>query len=96
MAGICGSVEQAINEASLAVKHGYHLGLLSNGGLRQYTEAELIERAHAVAEIMPLFGFYLQPAAGGACSATTSGAVLLRSQMYMLKLQPLTAIKRLT
>lgn len=65
VAGICGPVEQAINEASLAVKHGYHLGLLSNGGLQQYTEAELIERAYAVAEIMPLFGFYLQPAAGG-------------------------------
>lgn len=65
VAGICGTSGQAINEASLAVKHGYHLGLLSNGGLPQYSEAELIKRAYAVAEIIPLFGFYLQPAAGG-------------------------------
>lgn len=65
VAGICGPVEQAINEALLAVKYGYHLGLLSNGGLQQYSEAELIKRAYAVAEVIPLFGFYLQPAAGG-------------------------------
>jgi hypothetical protein len=39
--------------------------LLSNGGLNEYSEAELIRRAMAVAEIIPVFGFYLQPAAGG-------------------------------
>lgn len=65
VAGICGTTGQAIIEASLAVKYGYHLGLLSNGGLQQCSEAELIKRAYAVAEIIPLFGFYLQPAAGG-------------------------------
>lgn len=65
VAGICGSTSQAIREAELAVKYGYHLGLLSNGGLNTCTEIELIERAKAVAEKIPLFGFYLQPAAGG-------------------------------
>src|SRR4029079_1384516 len=33
VAGIVGPVEQARKEAELAVKYGYHLGLLSNGGL---------------------------------------------------------------
>lgn len=65
VAGICGPTAQAVKEAELAVKYGYHLGLLSMGGLGDCTEAELIDRAKAVAEIIPLFGFYLQPAAGG-------------------------------
>jgi len=65
VAGICGPVEQALKEAGLAAKYGYHLGLLSNGGLQHYSEAELIKRAYAVSEIIPVFGFYLQPAAGG-------------------------------
>lgn len=65
VAGICGPTEQAVKEAALASKHGYHLGLLSNGGLNHCTDEELIERAKAVAEKIPLFGFYLQPAAGG-------------------------------
>lgn len=65
VAGICGPTDQAISEATLAAKYGYHLGLLSMGGLNDYTETDLIERAKAVAEIIPLFGFYLQPAVGG-------------------------------
>lgn len=65
VAGICGPTEQAVKEAELAVKHGYHLGLLSNGGLNHLSEAQLIERAKAVADKIPLFGFYLQPAVGG-------------------------------
>jgi len=65
VAGICGPTEQAVNEAKLAVKHGYHFGLLSMGGLAAYTETELIKRAISIAEIIPVFGFYLQPAVGG-------------------------------
>ncbi len=65
VAGICGPTTQALKEAELAAKHGYHLGLLSNGGLPEYSEAELINRAIAVGEVIPVFGFYLQPAAGG-------------------------------
>jgi len=65
VAGICGPVAQAVKEAELAVKHGYHLGLLSMGGLSALDEKQLIERARAVADVMPLFGFYLQPAVGG-------------------------------
>jgi len=35
------------------------------GGLAEYSESALIERARAIAEIIPVFGFYLQPAVGG-------------------------------
>ncbi|HNR05973.1 MAG TPA: hypothetical protein PKM27_01585 [Saprospiraceae bacterium] len=65
VAGICGPVEQAIKEAELAKRHGYHFGLLSPGGLAAYSENELLERAKAVSEVLPVFGFYLQPAVGG-------------------------------
>ena len=65
VAGVCGTLVQARVEAHLAVKYGYHFGLLSMGGLPGLSEAELIERAKAVAEIIPVFGFYLQPAVGG-------------------------------
>jgi hypothetical protein len=65
VAGICGPINQALNEAELAVRYGYHLGLVSNGGLPEYSETELIKRAKAITQIIPVFGFYLQPAAGG-------------------------------
>lgn len=65
VAGICGTTEQAVKEAELAVKYGYHLGLVSNGGLNNWTNEQLLERIKAIAEIIPVFGFYLQPAVGG-------------------------------
>lgn len=65
VAGICGPVDQAIAEAKLASSIGYDIGLLSMGGLSHYSEKELLDRTRAVAAIMPVFGFYLQPAVGG-------------------------------
>ncbi|MBX3242127.1 MAG: dihydrodipicolinate synthase family protein [Chitinophagaceae bacterium] len=65
VAGIVGPVNAALREAELAARYGYHLGLVSMGGLQQLTEAELIKRVEKIAEIIPVFGFYLQPAVGG-------------------------------
>jgi len=65
LAGIVGPTSQAVKEAQLAVKHDYDLGLVSMGGLADYTETQLIDRVKAIAEIIPVFGFYLQPAVGG-------------------------------
>jgi dihydrodipicolinate synthase/N-acetylneuraminate lyase len=65
IAGISGDVEQSAREASLAGKIGYDLVLLSNNGLQAYSEIQLLERAKVVSGIMPVFGFYLQPAVGG-------------------------------
>lgn len=65
VAGICGPLEQALDEAKLAVALGYDLGLLSMGGLDNHSEEMLLERTRKVAEIIPVFGFYLQPSVGG-------------------------------
>jgi dihydrodipicolinate synthase/N-acetylneuraminate lyase len=65
IAGICGLTKQALVEADLARELGYHAGLLSLSALRDVTEDELIHHCRAVADVMPLIGFYLQPAVGG-------------------------------
>jgi dihydrodipicolinate synthase/N-acetylneuraminate lyase len=65
VAGICGPTSQAVKEAELAVKYGYDIGLLSLGGLNDWTEEALIKHVRTIADILPVFGFYLQPAVGG-------------------------------
>ncbi|XID92173.1 dihydrodipicolinate synthase family protein [Paenibacillaceae bacterium WGS1546] len=65
VAGVCGPTEQALSETETALKYGYDAALLSMGGLTDWTEDELIERARRVAERMPVIGFYLQPSVGG-------------------------------
>ena len=65
IAGVCGHTRQALTEAELAASLGYDAGLLSLGGWDTETEAAMIEHCRAVADAIPLFGFYLQPAVGG-------------------------------
>ncbi|NUM75908.1 dihydrodipicolinate synthase family protein [candidate division KSB1 bacterium] len=61
IAGIAG----AVREAKAAVNLGYHVGLVSLGALREASNAELLSHLRAIAEIIPIMGFYLQPAVGG-------------------------------
>lgn len=63
--GVCGPTKQAVAEAETAKKYGYDAVLLSPGGLNDYSEEYMIERTRAVAEVMPVIGFYLQTAVGG-------------------------------
>ena len=65
IAGICGQTPQALHEAGEARELGYHAGLLSLAALRGSSEDQLIAHARAVAEVIPVVGFYLQPAVGG-------------------------------
>lgn len=65
VAGILGRTEQAVREASLAAELKYHLGLLSLSALKGETEDNLLHHCKAVADVIPLFGFYLQPSVGG-------------------------------
>ena len=65
IAGVVGRTEQAIKEAQLARGLGYHAGLLSLAAMKGGSEDELIAHARAVAQEIPLIGFYLQPAVGG-------------------------------
>ena len=65
VAGIAGSTGQALVEAQLARDLGYHAGLVSLAALPHATEGQLLEHVRAIAEAIPVFGFYLQPAVGG-------------------------------
>ncbi len=65
IAGICGETPQALAEARLARDNGYHLGLLSLAALARASDDGLVQHARAVGEVLPLMGFYLQPAVGG-------------------------------
>ncbi|MGV3484350.1 MAG: dihydrodipicolinate synthase family protein [Planctomycetaceae bacterium] len=65
IAGICGPTAQAVDEAVLAKELGYHAGLLSLGALAKANERELLEHCRTVAGVLPVIGFYLQPAVGG-------------------------------
>jgi dihydrodipicolinate synthase/N-acetylneuraminate lyase len=65
IAGICGDTRQATAEAGLASDLGYHIGLLSLGALSAAPIKKLLDHARAVAEVIPLMGFYLQPSVGG-------------------------------
>ena len=65
IAGICGPTAQAVAEAELAVSLGYEAGLLSLGALRTASVDELLSHARAVANVIPVVGFYLQPSVGG-------------------------------
>lgn len=63
--GVCGRTPQAVAEAQLLRQCGYHAGLLSLAAMAGDDEERLLEHCRAVAEVIPVFGFYLQPAVGG-------------------------------
>src|SRR5437762_2539956 len=65
IAGVCGKTPQAIAEAELLRKLGYHAALLSLAAMKDASEAQALEHCRQVAQIIPLVGFYLQPAVGG-------------------------------
>ena len=65
VAGVCGRTAQAVAEASLAVSLGYHAGLVSLAALRGASPDDLVAHCRAVADVLPVIGFYLQPAVGG-------------------------------
>lgn len=65
IAGVCGKIEQAVEEAKIAKELGYDAVLLSPGGLADYDEATMLKRTEEVAKIMPVIGFYLQTSVGG-------------------------------
>ena len=65
IAGLVGDTRQAVAEATLARDLGYDAGLLSLASLRDADDDALIAHCRAVAEVLPVFAFYLQPAVGG-------------------------------
>jgi len=65
IAGVCGATAQATIEAELACSLGYDAVLLSIAALREASAEQLLDHARAIANVMPVIGFYLQPAVGG-------------------------------
>jgi dihydrodipicolinate synthase/N-acetylneuraminate lyase len=65
VAGVCGQTRQAVREAGIAREAGFDLGLLSLAALADAPESDLISHCRAIGQVIPLFGFYLQPAVGG-------------------------------
>jgi hypothetical protein len=65
IAGICGRTSAALAEAAMIRDSGFHAGLLNLSALRNEPEEEVVAHCRRVAEVIPLFGFYLQPSMGG-------------------------------
>ncbi len=63
--GICGPTDQALAEADLLARLGYHAGLLSLAALASADDDTLIGHCRRVSERLPIVGFYLQPSVGG-------------------------------
>ena len=63
--GICGETSQAVREARLLKDLCYSAGLLSLAAAKKLDDAALIAHCREVAAILPIIGFYLQPAVGG-------------------------------
>ena len=64
IAGVVGPTNQAVCEAGTAAQLGYHAVLLSPV-VAGASEEQLLDRARAVGEVLPVVGFYLQAAIGG-------------------------------
>ena len=65
IAGLIGQTEQASKEARLALSQNYHAGLLSLAAFPTASNEQILEHCRAIADLIPLMGFYLQPAVGG-------------------------------
>jgi hypothetical protein len=63
--GVCGLTDQALGEAELLRELGYHAAMLSLAAMKNADEETMVAHCRAVADVIPLIGFYLQPAVGG-------------------------------
>ena len=65
IAGVCGRTAQALGEAELAASIDYDAALVSLAALRDDDNETVLDHCRRVAEVIPVMGFYLQPAVGG-------------------------------
>ncbi len=63
--GLCGQTDQAVREAAILNRLDYHCGLLNLGAMKGASDDALERHCRAVADVIPVFGFYLQPGVGG-------------------------------
>lgn len=65
VAGVLGPTARAVREAEIAAGLGYDLALVAASSWPDADEQEILDGLAAVGEVLPVFGFYLQPAVGG-------------------------------
>jgi len=65
ISGVIGQTGQAIQEARLAADLGYDAVLLSLAALSEASNQILLDHCRSIADVIPVIGFYLQPAVGG-------------------------------
>lgn len=65
IAGVIGKTDQALREARLALEKGYHAVLLGIAAYSNASNEEILKHCQTIAEVIPVIGFYLQPAVGG-------------------------------
>ncbi len=65
ISGVLGKTTQAVKEAETAASLGYNAVLLSLAAFKGEPNKAIIEHCKTIANIIPLIGFYLQPAVGG-------------------------------
>ncbi len=65
VAGVVGKTDQALAEAEYAKQMGYDCVLLSLSAFAKSDIPEILDHCRAIAGVMPVIGFYLQPAVGG-------------------------------
>lgn len=65
IAGAIGKTSQALKEAGAAHDNGFHAVLLSLAAFQDSSNREILNHCKEIAKVIPLVGFYLQPAVGG-------------------------------
>lgn len=65
VAGISGRTESALEQARMAKDLGYHFAIASMAAFRGSMEQEMLHHMRQLAEVMPVFGFYLLTGVGG-------------------------------
>ena len=65
IAGVCGKTQQACDEAGFSRSIGFDAALLSLAAFKNEPEAEILEHCQKISSILPIIGFYMQPAVGG-------------------------------
>lgn len=63
--GVVGTTGQAVLEALTLRDTGYHAALVSLAALKDADDEFLVRHCAKISDVLPVFGFYLQPAVGG-------------------------------
>ena len=65
VAGVVGKTKEAVAEAKLARDLGYDMALLGMAAFPTESNEIVLDHCRAVSEVIPIIGFYFQPAVGG-------------------------------